>query len=68
MRIEAVLTELKSQMTIVMVTNLLAQARRIADRTMFLLEGHVVEEGPTEDVFDRSTDTRTSDYVNGRFG
>ena len=68
MRIEAVLTELKSTMTIVMVTNLLAQARRIADRTLFLLEGHVVEEGPTAQVFDQPTDVRTGDYVNGRFG
>jgi len=68
MRIEAVLTELKSSMTIVMVTNLLAQARRIADRTLFMLEGNTVEEGPTDDVFERPKDQRTNDYVNGRFG
>lgn len=68
MRIEAVLGELKSQMTIVMVTNLLAQARRIADRTAFVLQGHVVEEGVTEDLFERPRDTRTHDYVHGKFG
>ena len=68
MRIEAVLVELKRSMTIVMVTNLLAQARRIADRTLFLLNGEKVEEGPTDELFDRASDTRTTDYVNGRFG
>jgi len=68
MRIEAVLTELKSRMTIVMVTNLLAQARRIADRTLFMLAGEAVEEGLTDDLFERPKDSRTSDYVNGRFG
>jgi phosphate transport system ATP-binding protein len=68
MRIEAVLVELKRSMTIVMVTNLLAQARRIADRTLFLLNGEKVEEGPTDELFERASDQRTTDYVNGRFG
>jgi phosphate transport system ATP-binding protein len=68
MRIEAVLQELKAQMTIILVTNLLAQARRIADRTMFLLNGDLVEEGPTESLFVAAKDPRTDDYVNGRFG
>jgi phosphate transport system ATP-binding protein len=68
MRIEAVLVELKRSMTIVMVTNLLAQARRIADRTLFLLNGEKVEEGPTDELFERASDPRTTDYVNGRFG
>jgi phosphate transport system ATP-binding protein len=68
MRIEDVLVELKKTTTIVLVTNLLAQARRIADRTMFLLQGHVVEEGPTELLFTTPADTRTLDYVQGKFG
>jgi phosphate transport system ATP-binding protein len=68
MRIEAVLTELSARMTIVMVTNLLAQARRIAARTAFLLQGTLVEEGPTEQVFAAPRDPRTHDYVNGKFG
>lgn len=68
MRIEAVLGELKHAMTIVMVTNLLQQARRVADRTMFLLQGEMVEEGPTDALFDRPKDPRTADYVHGRFG
>ncbi len=48
MRIEDVLKELKAEMTIVLVTNLVQQARRLADRTMFLLEGEIVELGPTD--------------------
>ena len=68
MRIESVLVELKAQMTIVLVTNLLQQARRIADRTLFLLNGLAVEEGPTEQLFEEAKDQRTTDYVNGRFG
>ncbi|MEQ1569880.1 MAG: phosphate ABC transporter ATP-binding protein [Myxococcota bacterium] len=68
MRIESVLVELKQHMTIVLVTNLLQQARRIADRTLFLLNGNPIEEGPTEVLFERANDPRTTDYVNGRFG
>lgn len=68
MRIEAILLELKERMTIVLVTNLLQQARRIADQTLFLLNGEPVEVGDTDDVFDRAKDRRTTDYVNGRFG
>ena len=68
MRIEAVLVELKAKMTVVMVTNLLAQARRIADRTAFFLQGELVEEGPTEALFSAPRDPRTHDYVTGKFG
>jgi phosphate transport system ATP-binding protein len=68
MRIEAVLQELKKEMTVVLVTNLLAQARRIADRTAFFLLGELVEEGPTEDLFVAAQDPRTADYVSGKFG
>ncbi len=69
MRIEDALRELKAEMTIVLVTNLVQQARRLADRTMFLWNGEVVEVGPSEAVFsDRPADRRTFDYVNGVFG
>lgn len=68
MRIEAVLVELKKQLTVIMVTNLLQQARRIADRTVFVLDGRVIEEGPTDALFDDPSDERTRDYVNGKFG
>ena len=69
MRIEEVLKELKEEMTIILVTNLVQQARRLADRTAFFLNGEVVEVGDTVDIFTRNTkDSRTRDYVEGRFG
>ncbi len=69
MRIEEVLKELKKTLTIILVTNLLQQARRIADDTLFLWRGEVIELGPTSVVFsDTPKDKRTYDYVNGIFG
>ncbi|MDX1503047.1 MAG: phosphate ABC transporter ATP-binding protein [Thermoanaerobaculia bacterium] len=69
MRIEDVLKQLKSELTIVLVTNLVQQARRLADRTAFFLTGECVEIGPTEKLFsDQVQDPRTRDYVEGRFG
>ncbi|MCU0726035.1 MAG: phosphate ABC transporter ATP-binding protein [Planctomycetes bacterium] len=69
MRIEDVLKELKHEVTIVLVTNLVQQARRLADRTAFLLSGELVEVGDTEDLFaGRVEDERTRDYLEGRFG
>ncbi len=69
MRIEDVLKELKEEVTIVLVTNLVQQARRLADRTAFFLMGDLVEVAPTEDLFTGPVqDTRTRDYVEGRFG
>ena len=69
MRIEDVLKELKHEMTIILVTNLVQQARRLADRTAFFLDGQCVEIGVTEDLFTRQVkDARTREYVEGRFG
>jgi len=69
MRIEDVLKELKSEMTIILVTNLVQQARRLADRTAFFLEGNCLDVGITEDLFTGEvSDQRTRDYVEGRFG
>ncbi|MEA3278856.1 MAG: phosphate ABC transporter ATP-binding protein [Pseudomonadota bacterium] len=69
MRIEDVLKELRQDMTILLVTNLVQQARRLADRTAFFLEGECVEIGVTEDLFTGEVeDQRTRDYVEGRFG
>ena len=69
MRIEDVLKELKSEMTIILVTNLVQQARRLADRTAFFLDGKCVEISETEDLFTGEVkDQRTRDYVEGRFG
>lgn len=69
MRIEDVLKELKKEVTIILVTNLVQQARRLADRTAFFLNGELVEVGVTEDFFTGPVkDQRTRDYVEGRFG
>jgi phosphate transport system ATP-binding protein len=69
MRIEAVLKELKSEMTIILVTNLVQQARRLADRTAFFLDGKCVEVGDTEDLFNGQVQNQTTlDYIQGKFG
>jgi phosphate transport system ATP-binding protein len=69
MRIEDVLKELRSEVTIILVTNLVQQARRLADRTAFFLGGRCIEVGRTEDLFTGEVqDPRTRDYVEGRFG
>jgi phosphate transport system ATP-binding protein len=69
MRIEDVLKQLRERMTIVLVTNLNQQARRLSDRTMFLLDGELVELDRTEVVFSRAAKSpKTRDYVSGVFG
>jgi phosphate transport system ATP-binding protein len=69
MRIEDVLKEMRSQITIILVTNLVQQARRLADRTAFLLNGELVEVGSTEEIFSETpADQRTFQYVRGIFG
>jgi ABC-type phosphate transport system ATPase subunit len=69
MRIEDVLKELRRQMTIILVTNLTQQARRLAARTLFLWNGEIIELDRSEVIFsDRPGNQKTYDYVNGIFG
>ncbi len=69
MRIEDVLKELKEEITIILVTNLVQQARRLADRTAFFLSGELVEVAETHELFAGVVqDPRTGAYVEGRFG
>lgn len=69
MRIEDVLLQLREEITIILVTNLTQQARRLASRTMFLWKGNIVELDINEVIFsDRPKDKRTYEYVNGIFG
>jgi phosphate transport system ATP-binding protein len=69
MRIEDVLKELRREITIILVTNLTQQARRLADRTLFLWNGEVVEVDRTDVIFSsRPKSQRTRDYVAGVFG
>jgi phosphate transport system ATP-binding protein len=69
MRIEDVLKELRKEMTIILVTNLTQQARRLATRTMFLWNGEIIELDVNDVIFgDHPKDQRTYDYVMGIFG
>jgi phosphate transport system ATP-binding protein len=68
LKIEELIGELKQRVTIVIVTHNMQQAARVADRTAFMLDGQLVEVGPTNDVFTTPTDPRTEDYVTGKFG
>lgn len=69
MRIEDVLKELRSQITIILVTNLVQQARRLADRTAFIFNGDLVEIERNEIIFsDNPANKMTYDYVTGNFG
>jgi len=72
-RIEETIAELQGQVTIVIVTHNMQQAQRVSKNSAFFLAaentpGHIVESGPTEQVFDSPADPRTADYVHGRFG
>jgi phosphate transport system ATP-binding protein len=68
LKIEELIEELKQRVTIVIVTHNMQQAARVADRTAFMLDGKLVEVGPTEEIFTKPTDSRTEEYVTGKFG
>lgn len=68
MKIEDSLRKLKKDYTIVLVTNNTKQAARVADRTAFFLNGELVEVGPTARIFTAPADSRTDDYLRGKFG
>ena len=67
-RIESLLTRLKNDLTLVIVTHNLQQARRIADYTAFLYMGRLVEMAPTEEIFENPREELTRNYIKGRFG
>lgn len=66
--IEELMVALKDRFTILIVTHNMSQARRISDECVFMLLGEVVEHARTEQLFLRPRDTRTADYVEGRYG
>ncbi len=73
LKIEETIRELSKDITIIIVTHNMQQAVRVADNTAFFLAtdgnpGHVIEQGPTTEIFGNPQDQRTLDYVNGRFG
>ena len=68
MKIEELITELRKQYTIIMVTHNMQQAARVSDYTAFFLSGDLVECSNTDAIFTRPQDKRTEDYITGRFG
>jgi phosphate transport system ATP-binding protein len=68
LKIEELVDELKHRLTIVIVTHNMQQAARVADSTAFLLDGELVEVGPTDKIFTTPDDPRTEQYVTGKFG
>jgi phosphate transport system ATP-binding protein len=67
-KIEDLVTQLKAEYTIVIVTHNMQQAARISDRTAFFLLGELIEYGATEDIFSMPSKKKTEDYITGRFG
>jgi phosphate transport system ATP-binding protein len=68
LKIEELIGELKQRVTIVIVTHNMQQAARVADTTVFMLGGELVEVGATDKVFTNPDDERTEQYVTGKFG
>ncbi len=66
--IEELITELKNQVTILIVTHNMQQASRVSEYTAFMYLGEIVEYNPTEVIFNNPQEQKTADYVSGRFG
>jgi phosphate transport system ATP-binding protein len=67
-RVEQLVHDLRSQITVVIVTHNMEQAARVSDQTGFFLHGELVELSPTAELFTRPRDSRTEAYITGRFG
>jgi phosphate transport system ATP-binding protein len=67
-KIEELIRELRARYTIVIVTHNMQQAARVADRTAFFYMGQLVECGPNEQIFTNPRESRTEEYVTGKFG
>jgi len=68
LKIEELMDVLKKKYTVIIVTHNMQQAGRISDYTAFFLNGEIVENGKTEEIFYKPQDKRTEDYITGRFG
>jgi phosphate transport system ATP-binding protein len=68
LRVEELIDELKERYTIVIVTHNMQQAARVANTTAFMLDGELIEHGPTTEIFTTPKDERTERYVTGKFG
>jgi phosphate transport system ATP-binding protein len=67
-KIEELIDELRDKYTIIIVTHSMAQAARVSQKTAFFHLGKLVETGATEEIFTNPRDSRTQDYITGRFG
>ena len=67
-KIEDSLLQLKEQFTIILAPHNVQQASRVSNRVAFMLMGRLIEEGKNTEVFSNPKDSRTSDYIKGRFG
>ncbi|MBI2390576.1 MAG: phosphate ABC transporter ATP-binding protein [Deltaproteobacteria bacterium] len=67
-KLEELIAELKADLTIVIVTHSMQQAARVSQRTAFFYMGRLIEVGATKQMFTRPRETRTEDYITGRFG
>jgi phosphate transport system ATP-binding protein len=67
-KVEELMDELRQEYCIVIVTHSMAQAARVSQKTAFFHLGKLVESGPTDEMFTNPRDTRTQDYITGRFG
>lgn len=67
-RIEDLITTLRENFTIVLVTHNMQQAARVSDYTAFFYHGRIIETGPTRQMFTNPTQKQTEDYITGRFG
>lgn len=67
-KIEQLITELKKDFTIIIVTHSMQQAARISDKTAFFMAGEIIEYDETIKIFHTPKDSRTEDYITGRFG
>ncbi len=68
LKIEELITKLKKDYTIIIVTHNMQQAQRVADKTVFMYLGEVIEMGDTQEIFNNPTNELTGNYVKGRFG
>lgn len=66
-KIEELITDLKKEYTIVIVTHNMGQASRVSDKTAFFYNGDLVEFDQTEKIFTNPSEKRTEDYISGRF-
>jgi phosphate transport system ATP-binding protein len=67
-KVEELVYELRKTMTVIIVTHNMQQAARVSDRTVFMLNGDMVEVAPTRVMFTAPSDPRTEAYITGRFG